>query len=153
VRILRVTRYSSPESRATTIVREHDITVSIEEAIKQLTAPSVGFIVSEVFEMAGAPSIEEAAFEAEKRRRLGAFDEDNQAICYYWSVMQLRLLKGDGLLGMKDPSPLSVAQLEVVLRQIAQHANYQRQTIVAIASDARIVKMRGGEILCEMTGS
>jgi hypothetical protein len=62
--------------------------------------------------------------------------------------MQFKTVAPGGVLTMTVPSPLSVEDLIVTLRQLAVHPEYDHFHVMAISHDDKLVKMRDGE--CEV---
>lgn len=70
--------------------------------------------------------------------------ERNMEISYQWNANMLRYVKG--VLMNPDPAPLSVEDCAAVLERLAQHPNYNNQTIIVVANDGTIVQLVNGTL-------
>lgn len=148
MRVLRSTMYGPELSPLTTVVRDSDVTDTLESV--RFGAPdSVPelFVATEIFEMDEA-SIESATTTALERMAPLHDDERNMAILFYWATAHLRLTKrGSGMLIMPARAPLSDTQVRATFEQILKHPIYQGQSVQSTAQDGTVVRIEDGEIL------
>jgi hypothetical protein len=135
-----------PDPPITTVAREHDLNVSIEEAAKVQSDFPGGFVICDIFELPGKPSMIEATMRAVELLEAAQERESNMAITYYYEAAHLRYTAPHGVLAMTMPTPLSAEDLAVPLRQLANHPDYRNHTIIAISHDSQVVELRNGEI-------
>ena len=146
-RILRASMYPPGGDPPVTIVlREVDLTMPIEEAAKLNDEMPGGFVITDIFELPGNPSIEQATFKAIELANAAQEREQDMALTYYYEASYLRNVAPGGVLAMTQPAPLSVEDLAVPLRQLANHPEYRNHTIVGISMDGKIVELRNGKV-------
>jgi hypothetical protein len=147
VKILRASMFPPDGSPpATMVMRESDLNVTIEEAAKTQEDFPGGFVICDIFELPGEPTIEEATFRAIELVNAAQEREQNMALTYYYEASHLRFSAPNGVLAMTMPAPLSVDDLAVPLKQLANHPDYRNHTIIAISMDGKIVELRNGEV-------
>ena len=71
---------------------------------------------------------------------------ENQAILYLYDAQMLRCVRPGGMLSTSAPSPLTRAQIEPVLRKLAEHRSYAGQTIVCHDENFNPVVLEAGRI-------
>lgn len=148
MRLLRTTLYFDPaaERFVTTVLRECDLTDTLESARVRYLTPGA-LIVSEIFEMEGEPSVEEATVVGAQRHteRLGR--ERDQAVLYYWLIFQWERLRPGSVILMDRPAPLSREEMAVVLEQLAMHPGYKQFRIVGVDQTEQVISLnREGKI-------
>jgi hypothetical protein len=150
MRILRSTMYPSADAPPMIVVmRDRDLKGTIEDAIETTGVMPGAFIAYDVFDVIGDATIEQATEMAMERYQEMIDDEQNQALGYHWYGGALGRVTVGGVLSSTKPAPLSVSQLEYMLGQLAKHPNYKGQTVVTIAEDSKVVKMKNGRVLAE----
>jgi hypothetical protein len=120
VKVLRASRFAPDLSSVSVIVREPDAVMPLEE----IGGEEFGFLVTDIFEMDGEPSIEIATHMAEDRRLWRAEDERNMALLYYWTFAQFPLLVKGGTVISTEPAPLTEEQIRYVWNQLANLDEY-----------------------------
>lgn len=146
MKVLRSTMYPpSIDEPITIVAAAPSLKVSVEEAAAGMEQPGM-FVVSDIFELPDDTQEPRLSVEGMKRQMTCSEDERNMAICYYWNAAQLARMNPGGGLANPSPAPLSVKQLEVVLRQLSKHPNYQKQTVICVSKDRRVVQILGGTI-------
>lgn len=145
MKVLRCSIYESPTAPPLTIVtRACDLHEPVEVAARDLETMHPGtFIVVDIFDVEPAVYDSELASVHAGMQRLKdsvrALDERNMAVSYYWNAMHLKITSREGALANPNRAPLSKAQLEVVMRQLVRHPNYQAQHIFMISKDGDVV--------------
>lgn len=128
------------ERPAVTIMRIDDLTVPIEEATTN--QPGV-FMVHDVFDYPDGPldnAIALGMMRTEERQRR----EDDMATLYHYTGDLLRAMKDSGVVGSR-PAPLSADEIATVLKQLADHPDYDHQTLVVPSGEEGvIVEMKDG---------
>ena len=147
MKILRATMYSPDLEPYTVVLQETYLLVPIEEAIESSVMPGC-FTVTDVFEVADSMNLLEATLESTRRLETRAERERNMAMLYYWDAAQFAHLNPGGVLTSTRPAPLSVKEVEITLKQLAQHPEYRNQTILCITEVGELVLMRDGK--CEV---
>lgn len=143
---LRFSMYSPDLEATTPIVRQCDMAAPLEEiAVAQ---PGM-FSITDIFEVDDDATYEQTMAIGLERMKARYEREQNMAMHYYWHAQQLRMLNATGTLGNTEPAPLSVEELTESLTQLANHPDYQRQTIRSIAEDWTFVVLKAGEITTE----
>jgi hypothetical protein len=127
MRVLRTTMYASPDDPMTGVVRENDLTDTLESFIQSHNKPDV-FVAFEIVTLPDGTSHEEAVYAA--CEHIDPERERNMAILYFWVVGHLPLLSGQGLISTKDASPLTAEEIARVVDQIVVHPTYQSQRII-----------------------
>lgn len=141
MKVLRSTMWKTPDEKMTMVVRASDMRVPLETLIEAPPLPG-GLITHSLFEMQGAPSIQEATMEALHRFEARANRERNMAILYFWDAMALRTVSPGGLLTPTQPAPLLADEIEPVLVQLAAHPNYIGQTVQVFSEEGSASKRR-----------
>lgn len=130
------------EAPAMTVMLIDDMKVPIEEATT--SEPGV-FLVHDVFECKDGPldtAIAAAMIRAQEREQ----DELNMATLYHYSGGMLRMVREQGHLG-SAPAPLATEDIAIVLRQLTDHPNYKRQTVVVTSErDGGSATIRDGHV-------
>lgn len=141
MKVLRSTMYPPAiDEPVTMVVSERSLKVPVEQAAAEMEMPGM-FVVSEIFEVAGTADELRISIEGARRERDAATDERNMAISYYWNAAQLARVVEGGILGNPRPAPLAAKQIEVVLRQLAKHPSYRKQTIACVSRDHMLVRL------------
>lgn len=153
MRVLRTTLYSPPGEHEpiTTVASETDLRAGIIETINDVVASFdiPAFVAHEIFTVPDGTSLETCTLEAHRRQQANADREANQAIAYYWYVGALRRCRDRGVVSATERAPLNADELVEVARALARHPAYQRQTLLQIAEDGRIVRLADGEVTVE----
>lgn len=147
MKVLRCSCYPPNLEPLTTVMRDVDLTVGIRTAAERSKILAGAFVATEIFAM-DEGGIEEATEEALVRLERKADRERNAAILYHWSGLQLPRLEHDGVLTGTLPAPLNSHEVVSALTQLAEHPNYQSQTVMIISEDMELVLMRNGK--CEV---
>ena len=135
MKILRATFHApNLEPGPTVVLREPDLKCSIEEAARGCIQPGA-YCTTEVFDLAGNPSIAEASLVVEQRRARVAQRERDEALLYYWTIMSLRRVNSGGVLCTTKPAPFSADRIRYVLAQICAHPEYRGQQFRIVAPD------------------
>jgi spore germination protein GerM len=139
----------------TTVTRESDLQLSIEETVKALIQgpepltvelrENPALVTHEVFEMEDG-ELEPAIPEAMRRFQERHEEEANMATLYFWNGDALRMTQGEGHLINPRPAPLSADDIEATLKQLASHPNYQHQRVVTTSREGIEVEMKDGEV-------
>jgi hypothetical protein len=162
MRVLRLSMWAAPDQPPiTTVMRDSDLRMSVEETIEELFAeppeapaierpidnPVFGgvFFVYEVFDMQN-DEIMQATAEATRRMERRALTEQNMAVLYFYNTQALRPVQENGHLINPKPAPLNVTDIEMALKQVAKHPNYQHQRVVTTSHDGVVVEMQNGDI-------
>ena len=149
MRILRSSvypHYRRGKEPLTTIVRDQDLKVSIEEFIATMPSQNI-FIINEVLTVSDGQTFEWCLGYA--MGQINHRDEANMAMLYYYDADELLRVTPGGTLAGTVPTPLNVEQIETVLKQLAKHSDYQQQTIKAIAQDGTVVTLMYGQIISQ----
>lgn len=152
--VLRATLYTQPDDPApvTLVVRASDLAHPIRQAADTLERDSArwGFVVTDLFE------VDDATYASHVRSTLagaGRLDgerkraERDMCVSFFWNVEKLRLVVARGALINPGRAPLTIDQLQVVMRQITRRAEYQGQVLSFRACDDRILTYREGEFI------
>jgi hypothetical protein len=134
------------ETPITMVMREEDLKVSLEEAAKEQEEIPGAFVICDIFEIPGEPTIEDVTFKALELQQAAAEREQHMALTYYFEAAYLPRTPPGGVLTMTKPAPLSTDDLVVPLRQLAHHPDYDNHTVIAISHDHKIVELRGGKV-------
>lgn len=145
MKVLRVTPMPDPHNFDLTMVVPEDsvdgsLEDSIEDAIATQAKGSHIFVYWEILDLPGG-FVEQSlstvqVVAAEDRRRIS-----DMAILYYWAVGMFRLMNRGGVLGVKDPAPLTPGDIELVLKQLASHPNRNEVTVVVPSADGGMVTL------------
>lgn len=140
MKILRTSRFLDPvRPPLTTVLRECDLTVPIDEARAAQDHLPGAFIVTHVFDLAGEPSIAEATRAATCYIRPQV--EQDMAILYHYDATSLVRCTAGGVLTATRPAPLSAEDITEVFRQLRLHPSYKQQHVIAISRDFQIVTL------------
>jgi hypothetical protein len=131
MKILRATTYPPDLNPMTIVVRECDVTVPLEE----VGGEEFGFLVTDIFSLDGKPNIAHATMIAGNRQGACKDTERNQAILFYWTLAQFKLLKDGGKVLSDKPMPLTAEQIRYVWKQLAKLEQYRDFDFLAIPSD------------------
>jgi hypothetical protein len=145
MKVLRVTPMPDPHSFDLTMVVPEDsvdgsLEDSVEDAITTQAKDSRIFVYWEILDLPGGlvgqslSTVQVVA--AEDRRRIS-----DMAILYYWAVGMFRLMNRGGVLGVKDPAPLTPGDVELVLKQLASHPDRNDVTVVVPSADGGVVML------------
>lgn len=152
MRVLRSSMWADPDNDpATIIVRDSDVTDSLESIREQLLDPPTGagseyrpFVTFDIFEMKDA-EILGATQEAAQRQDLDR--ERDMAILFFFATQTvLPITNANGLWIAPDPSPLSLDQIELALNQVAMHPVYEQQKVVFLSEDGERITLENGEV-------
>lgn len=147
MKVLRSTFFSPQLDPVTTVVMEDSLLNPIEQVAQEMEETAAGaFVIVDIFDVPGSTNIIQATLAAEQRAVERRARERDMALTYYYDAGQFHLLNRGGVLTMTQPAPLSATELEVPLRQLARHPNYDGFTIVAISEDNEMIEMRRGEV-------
>ena len=145
MRALRSSLYvSAYEPPVTTVAFESDFTDTLESAIYGLRVPG-GLVIHEIFDT-DAPDIVTVTFEATQRQRANAEQEAHQAMLFYWTVSQWRIVAPGGTLFMDKPAPLARDEIVEVFEQLAQHPDYDNFHVVTHTRDGEPVTLANGKV-------
>lgn len=147
-RAVRATMYPPPGypgRLVMTVVRDVDVTVSLEEYVAKVAQPGL-FTLFDVFDVRDDCSIERATEMACERQRQRAERETAMALFYHWNAGRLPMLRPGGVTTATRPAPLSVEELTEAMKQLARHPDYRSHTVIAIAEDGTVLSMRNGEV-------
>jgi hypothetical protein len=151
VKAIRVSMYPPhpPHDPTTVVVREQDITVSIEDLVQQTAAGQPGvFHVFDQFD-SNDDIVRTSIHGAERIRD----EERNMAVLYYWLASFLPRMNPSGYLATKDPAPLGVVDIETTLAELAKHPNYRPDVTVRVrAKDGSLVDLLDGKTLVADAG-
>lgn len=140
MKVLRSTMYPpSIDEPITVVVSERSLRVSIEQAAAEVEQPGM-FVVNDIFESFTADDVK-LTLEGAERQRANAENERNMAISYYWNAATLTKVIEGGSLTNPQPAPLTVEQIQVVLRQLHRHPSYRKQTVMCVSRDFRFVTL------------
>jgi hypothetical protein len=145
MRVLRISLWGPDLEPLSMVVREHDMTLPLEEVVRQqVESPDApGYVSHEILEVEeediAAVTLGIVRRHAEQQER-----ERNAAMLYWWDAAQLPRLTEGGVLTATKPAPLSVDEIRDALEQLARHPHYRGQLVVSIAEDGRVVTMRDG---------
>jgi hypothetical protein len=149
--VLRSTLYTSPDDRSpfTLVVRASDLARPIREAADTLErdAAAWGFVVNDIFEVGDGVYADAVRTTLTGSGRLDGerkTDERHMCISYFWNLDQLERVNPRGVLVNPGCAPLTVDQLQVVMRQLARHPHYKDQTLIFRARDNQVVTFREG---------
>lgn len=145
MRALRSTLYSPALEPMTIVVRDSDITDTLESARVRTAMPGF-FVATDLFEIDGEADIVVATVAATLRQEAMRDDERNMAIQFYWATAQFQLVSRTGHVIMPLPAPLSVEQVRTVFEQITQHPDYTEQSVTATTKDGVHVHIEKGEV-------
>lgn len=142
---------TAPVNQPMTIVaRDVDLMITPDDSLmgaKLGAAQNGGFCTGEVFEVTGVGhTIKHVTILAERKRQRRAQIEVNQSMLYYWDAMYLTRANPGGVISGTMPIPLKASEVEEVLRLLAEHPDYDHQTVIAIAENGQMVKMKDGVI-------
>lgn len=150
MRVLRWTHYPPLWDRAasrlgpvTMVVREADLQVPIEQY--DVAMPNI-LTLTDLFEIEGEPTAQEASAEAQRRYARTRQREYHQATQYYWAAAQFKLINPGGTLIMPKPAPLSRLDIEAVFEQLAQHQWYDGHTVQATSQAGEVVRLVAGAV-------
>lgn len=149
MRILRSSvypHYRRGKEPLTTIVRDQDLKISIEEFIAAMPSQDI-FIINEILTVPDNSTFDWCLGYA--LAHINSQDEANMAMLYYFDADELHRINPGGTLAGTVPTPLSIEQVETVLKQLAKHSDYQQQTIKAIAQNGTIVTLIHGQIVSQ----
>lgn len=140
MKVLRVTMFPPPGSGEPMhiVTRQEDMNIPVEEAATPDDTPGV-FYVSDIFEVADGTGIQEATLEAGRR---ADDQEPNMAVHYYWTAMYLKRTVPGGVIGNTERSPLTVEQLKVCMKQLADHPAYEGHIVMSWAKDGTGVRLK-----------
>lgn len=144
MRVLRATMWTPELEPISMVMREVDLGVPLDEAAEEQRILPGGFVCMDIFEVDDDADIMEATMEATRRQQEVIQREHDQALLYYWDASKFGQLAAGGVLTGTLPCPLSAAEIEIVLIQLAAHPEYRGQTIIAIAEDHTVVMMKDG---------
>lgn len=149
---IRSTAYTTINTDPETIVvLERDLKVdTAEEFVAEMTLPGM-LVTFDVFEVADDSTLEAAILEAGKRITDDIRErERHQSTAYHWYGDMLRVVKRGGMIVSPAPAPMTVADAENVLTQLARHPNYRQQMVEMVVvddSDNLVqVTMKDGEV-------
>jgi hypothetical protein len=138
-------------SPITTVTAVDDLQVPVEDAINRLrkSGPKYEcFAIGEVFEHEG--ELEEATIAVEEQ--IDAKAEENMAVLYFWTLMQMPKMKEGGSI-LPDPSapgypaPLSGAQARAALEQVARTPGYKESvSVFTDCEDGTKLQLLAGEV-------
>lgn len=156
--MVRFVRYASLEQSPIIVVaKEDDLVVPIQEAFEAIQRLEVDtLVILDVFPIYDTKVETKPVFIVtdlgdcvRKRTEEREEYERNMALLYFWDAMQLPKVADNGILTASLRSPLSVAETEMVLKQLAHHTNYRHQTVISITKDLKIVSMKDGKVTVE----
>jgi hypothetical protein len=129
------------------VVKKDDLTVSPEELIstwKQKDATTL--IIADEMEIADSATDDEVG-EAMMHRLTERLQlEGNMAAVFAWATAHFAKKAATTGLSMVSDSPLTVEELELVLKQLAVHPEYAGHTVVTYSKDHKAVCLVGGNI-------
>lgn len=131
MKILRATTYPPSFTPLTVVVRECDVSVPLEE----VGGEEFGFLITDIFELDGEPDIMYATMIAGNRQGAMKDRERNQALLFYWTLDQFRILKDGGSVVSDKPMPLKADEIRQVWKQLAKLDEYRDFDFLAIPSD------------------
>lgn len=151
MKILRASLYKAPfwSAAMTGVIRETDLRrdETVDSALRRMTTPVPShFVYGEIFEVINAPTIADAAFQAEERRREN-LPELNMAMLYFWTALQFPKCNPGGAILTTQPAPLDKDQIANVLKQLSVHEQYKNFMISVISKEMEIIRMAKGDIL------
>jgi hypothetical protein len=130
------------------VVRKDELTVSVEELIStwKQKDPTTLILVDEM-EVQDDASDEQVGKAMADRFAEKIQTEGNMAAVFVWAASNFaRLTPLTGVMSMKSLSPLTVEELEIVLKQVIRHPAYAKQTVVTFSKDGRVVRVVNGTI-------
>lgn len=149
MRVLRSTLYVGPPYRPGpdplhVIVRDCDMQDTLESIAVRTSQGAAddaekadlnSFVVHDIFTMRDA-DIEFATIQAGRRANEREENERNMATAYFWFVQDIApMMQPDGIMGTKDPSPLSADDAEYVLDRVVQHPLVKRHRLTCVIID------------------
>lgn len=147
MKALRMTFFSPELDPVTTVVLEDSLTKEIKEAAREIEESAAGaFVITDIFNVPDGSDLVYTGLTAQQRASDRIERERDMALTYYYDAGQFGMLGVGGTLTMTRPAPLSAAELEVPLRQLARHPLYRDFIVMAISEDARLIRMQRGEI-------
>lgn len=146
MRALRTSVWGSPNDPPLTVIaRQCDVSIPVEEVAPEHW--EVGFfLISDIFDVPDDTSLERATYLGAERASQRQREERDMAMAYFWYVTILRRINAGGTMQAAEAAPLSRADLEVVLRQVASHPNYRSQRIIMLDADGAEVTLEDGKI-------
>lgn len=139
----------------TTVMRDRDLKLPIEDAMKDLAAnPTPGgkgpplLVLFEVFEMPDDYSetgIVVATMEAKRRMDARAEAEQNLEVLFYWNAMQLAKGLGRVIVNQR-PAPLSAVDMEPVLEQLARIPEMKGRTLMCVSKEYVVFTVTEGRV-------
>ena len=153
-KVIRISMYRSPDDHnpITMVARAIDLAKSVEETERGMEGcvPDA-FVVSDTFDVDEATYADPLKVSLAALRRMRsssvAQGELDMAMCYYWNTSRLGLVNAKGMIASSRPAPLTEVQLKTVLRQIARHPKYERQTVVQFTHEGKPVWLVNGRVV------
>jgi hypothetical protein len=153
MRVVRATVYVTPDNGKTLILRADALKVSVEKYVEEMQygeGAGGALVICDVFDHPTEDPLPYEITKASWDRYLDQRErERNQAILYFWDAAQLPRIRAGGFLSGTTPAPLTVEEIHTVLRQLAKHPDYNAQTIQVISEDAKLVRMKNGDVTVE----
>lgn len=135
MKVLRATTYPPDLNPLHVVLRECDITVPLEE----VGGEEFGFMISDIFTIDGEPEIPSATVVALNRWGACKDAERNQAIMYYWTFAQFRVMVSGGVIISNKPAPLTEEQMRAVWVQLAKLPEYDNYRFTAVTKDGETI--------------
>jgi hypothetical protein len=130
------------------VMRECDMAVPVEEIAEEHTIPDT-LVTRDIFEVPDDLSLEDTIDIAVKRFANTERREQNQAVAFqYWAAL-LPMMKAGGAIIADRPAPMESDHLVWVLKQLANHPDYNGCTITSTAEDGTIVTLSNGNVAIE----
>jgi len=152
MRVLRIRGWPFPtaEGAMTSILREQDLKVPIEQAQQSLKeAAGDAFASSTIFEMSEDSNIDCINQAVDELDSVNEFLETNMAILFHYTAQMLdKVGPGpDVFVVARRRAPLALEYVTDVLRQLKRHSKYKGQTIFAVEQDGNAIAMRDGDVI------